>query len=389
MVRFSVVLLFLIFPVILLAQFSAGVNDTINPGVPVTLNATYGLIGHDIAITDDGVEGPFPIGFDFSFFGNQYTEFYVGANGWISFSPNTSAKGRREAFAVPSAADYHPKNCILGPLQDMEPNQIGSPYIFYLTSGEAPQRKLVVMWCECPLYSDILRNDSLMTFQIILNEKGHTIENHIMKKPAIDWLDNKATLGLQNITGYIGMAVPGRNATSWRAENEGWRYTPTSADSFQVASIPYHLEPITPGTKIAYSWYRGSEFLSDQQSIVVSPLETATYRAFCTVCSGAEFTDSVKVYVVPYIPNAFTPNGDGLNDVFRILGLPAENITRYNFQVFDRWGEVVFSTSDIMEGWDGRSKGEYCPPDVYPWVVFWEDNNKTRVTSKGTIILVR
>jgi gliding motility-associated-like protein len=92
---------------------------------------------------------------------------------------------------------------------------------------------------------------------------------------------------------------------------------------------------------------------------------------------------------VPYIPNAFTPNGDGINDVFRITGLPAENITRYNFQIFNRWGQVVFHTNDIMEGWDGRSKGEYCSPDVYPWVIFWEDNKKTRVTNKGTITLLR
>ncbi len=371
------------------AQFSAGVDDTINPGVPVTLTATYGLIGKEIATTDDGVEGPFPIGFDFSFFGNQYTSFYTGANGWISFSPNTSSRGRREAFAVPSAADYDPKNCILGPLQDMEPNQINSPYIFYLTTGESPSRKLVVMWCECPLYSDLQRNDSMVTFQIILNEEDNTIENHIMKKPSVDWLGNKATLGLQNISGYIGIPVPGRNATSWRAEKEGWKYSPTSADSFQVAPIAYHLEPITPGSKISYRWYKGTELVSEQQSIVVTPSETSTYRAFCTVCSGEEFTDTVTVHVVPYIPNAFTPNGDGINDVFRITGLPAENITRYNFQIFNRWGQVVFHTNDIMEGWDGRSKGEYCSPDVYPWVIFWEDNKKTRVTNKGTITLLR
>lgn len=373
----------------LFAQFSAGVDDTINPGVPVTLTATYGLIGIDISTTDDGVEGPFPIGFEFSFFGNKYTNFYVGANGWISFSPNTSAKGRREAFAVPSAIDYHPKNCILGPLQDLEPSQINSPYIFYLTTGTVPSRKLVVMWCECPLFSDILRNDSMVTFQIILNEGDNTIENHIMKKPSIDWLDNKATLGVQNITGYVGMAVPGRNATSWRSEREAWKYTPSSADSFQIAPIPYHLEPITPGSKISYRWYQGSDLISEQQSIVVSPNETSTYQAFCSVCSGEEFTDTVTVHVVPYIPNAFTPNGDGLNDVFRITGLPVENITRFNFEIFNRWGEMVFSTNDIMEGWDGRRKGEYCPSDVYTWVIFWEDSKKTRVTNKGMITLVR
>ncbi len=386
--KISLVLLLCLFPNFLWAQFTAGVDDTINPGVPVTLTASYGLIGNEVATTDDGVEGPFPIGFDFSFFGNIYTQFYIGANGWISFSPNPDAKGRRDAFAVPSAADYNPKNCILGPWQDMDPGQINSPYIFYLTTGKAPVRSLVVMWCECPLYATAMR-DSLVTFQIILREGSNNVENHIMKKPSVDWLGNKATLGLQNITGYIGMAVPGRNATSWRAEKEAWRYSPSSADSFLVASIPYHLQPVTPGSKISYRWYQGSEFISDQQSIVVTPSQTTTYRAFCSVCSGDTFSAQVTVHVVPYIPNAFTPNGDGLNDLFTITGLPKENITQFNFQIFNRWGQLVFLTRDIMEGWDGRSKGEYCPTDVYFWVIYWEDNKKTKVTNKGMITLVR
>ena len=369
------------------SQFSAGADDTINPGVPVTLNASYGLIGTDISTTDDGVEGPYPIGFSFSFFGLQYTQFYVGANGWISFSPNVSARGRRDAFAVPSAADYAPKNCILGPFQDLNPEMAGGPYIFYQTIGDTPNRKLVVMWCQCPMYHCITLN---LTFQIILNEGQNTIENHIFKKPdCVDWLNNSATLGLQNTSGYIGFAVPGHNATSWTADSLAWKYSPTSVDSFQVASIPYHLEPMTPGNKISYSWYEGSSLLSDQQSIVVTPMETTTYRAYCTVCSGQVFTDEVTVYVIPYIPNAFTPDGDGLNDKFRIVGLPPENITQFNLQIYNRWGQMVFSTNDILEAWDGSNKGAVCTEGIYTWVIYYENNKKTKVSNKGSLMLLR
>ena len=181
--HFAHILLFIFFfiPGKIFSQFSAGVDDTINPGVPVTLSASYGLIGTGVATTDDGVEGPYPIGFSFSFFGDQYSNFYVGANGWIGFSANVTAKGRREAFAVPSAADYAPKNCILGPFQDLNPEMAGGPYIFYQTIGNAPRRKLVVMWCQCPMYSCLSLN---LTFQIILNEGENTVENHIFTKPA-------------------------------------------------------------------------------------------------------------------------------------------------------------------------------------------------------------
>ncbi len=382
-----VFLITLLFPIITTAQLDAGPNDTINPGVPVTLTATYGLIGEGVVTSDDGVEGPFPIGFSFSFFGNIYTQFYIGANGWISFSPNVNAQGTRQPFAVPNAADYNPKNCILGPFQDLNPIQAGGPYIYYRTLGADSNRSLVVMWCQTPMYHCM---DSLITFQIVLNDGTNTIENHLMIKPScIDWQNNAATQGVQNENGYIGYAVPGRNATSWSARLEGWLFSPTSVDSFQIAQIPYNLHPIIPGEKVVYRWYQGSEQISSQQSVVVTPTETTTYHAYITLCDGQEFMDSVTVFVIPYIPNAFTPNGDGLNDEFRIVGLPPENITEVNFQVFNRWGEVVFSTKNIEEGWDGTLKGEECPHGVYVWAIYYKENDKHTVTNKGTINLIR
>lgn len=372
------------------AQLSAGPNDTINPGVPVTLTATYGLTGIGVPSlpnSEDWVQGPFPIGFDFSFFGNKYTVFWVGANGWISFSPNPNASGIREPVAIPSAADYSPKNCIMGPFQDLFPVMDGSPYIFYQTIGEAPNRQLVVMWCACPMY---LCKDKTVTFQIVLNESDYSVENHIYHKPACpDNYGNKGTLGLQNIDGYTGFSVPGHNATSWIADTVAWRYKPTSVDSFQVANTPYHLAPITPGDKISYRWYEGSNQISDQQSLLVTPSVTTTYKVVCTICSGEVFTDDVTVYVIPYIPNAFTPNGDGLNDYFRITGLPPENITQYNLQIFNRWGQAVFTSDDIREAWDGKLKGEVCPEGPYVWVIWYEDDRRVRTGNKGIVTIVR
>ena len=383
----SFVLLLSTLPVISFAQFDAGPNDTVNTGVPVTLTATYGLIGTGITISDDGVEGPFPIGFSFSFFGDNYTEFYAGANGWISFSPNPNARGTRQPFAIPNAADYNPKNCILGPFQDMNPIIAGTPYIFYRTLGQDSNRRLVVMWCQTPMYECM---DSLVTFQIVLNEGSNTIENHLMRKPSCtDWQGNQATQGVQNITGYIGYAVPGRNATSWTARMEGWKYTPTSTDSFQIAPIPYVLQPIVPGEKITYRWICGAEQISSRQSTVVAPSQTTTYYATCTLCDGQEFSDSVTVVVIPYLPNAFTPNGDGLNDVFGIIGIPPENITEFNLQVFSRWGEVVFSTTDPEESWDGTVGGKPAPEGVYVWAIWYMDSGRHTVTNKGTLTLIR
>ncbi|HNY03966.1 MAG TPA: gliding motility-associated C-terminal domain-containing protein [Bacteroidales bacterium] len=368
------------------AQFSAGVDDTINPGVPVTLSASYGQLANGVNTLDNRVEGPFPIGFNFRFFGTQYDHFFIGENGWISFEYDINWGATRN-IRLPSSAYNSPKSCILGAMEDYNPLQAGSPYIFYQTLGTAPHRKLVVMWCQCPMFGC---TDLSATFQIVLLE-GDSIELHLFKKPICTNWDNKCTIGIQDHTGMKCDTLPGmgRNSTSFSVDREGWRFVPTSVDTYSVNQIPYAMEPITPGDKISYRWYAGSDLISEKPEAVVAPSLTTVYRAVCTLCNGEEFSDEVTVFVVPFIPNAFTPNGDGLNDEFHILGLPPENITQYNLQVFNRWGQKVFETKDILEGWDGKLNGEYCPEGVYLWVVFYEDNTKTRTGNKGTITLVR
>ena len=162
-----------------------------------------------------------------------------------------------------------------------------------------------------------------------------------------------------------------------------------TADSFAISSIPYNLVPLVPGNKIIYSWYEGSSFISNEQSITVAPSQTTVYRATMTLCVGEQFDTTITVYVFPRIPNAFSPNDDGVNDEFRIVGLPPENITKYNIQVFNKWGQVVFTSSNILESWDGKMKGQECPEGLYAWAIYFEDNNKTRVSNKGTVMLIR
>ena len=367
------------------SQLSAGADDTINPGVPVTLTATFGQPANGVNTVGGNVEGPYDIGFTFTFYGNQYTRFSIGENGWISFT-HQPFWGSATKIRLPSMDNKSPKNCILGALEDYNPNREGGPYIFYQTLGLAPNRKLVVMWCQCPMYGC---DDLSVSFQIVLIE-GDTIETHIYSKPVCSW-DNKCTIGIQNENGSVCDTIPNknRNCTSWSASREGYRYVPTSLDTYTVTEIPYRMEPITPGDKISYQWFKGPEFLSDQQTIVVAPDRTTTYHIYCTLCSGEILTDQMTVYVTPYMPNAFTPNGDGNNDDFKIVGLPPENITEFNIQIFNRWGQIVFATNDILHSWDGTFNGEICPEGDYTWVIFYEDNKKTKTSNKGTLTLLR
>ena len=365
---------------------------TISPGVPVTLTAQYGMIANSVATVDNRVEGPFDIGFPFTFYGDVYTKFSIGDNGWISFTHDINWGATRN-IRLPSADPKSPKNCILGAMEDYDPGQEGGPFIFYQTIGQAPHRSLVVMWCQCPMVGC---PSTPVTFQIVLKE-GDTIETHISSKPVCTSWDNKCTIGIQDITGYL-FETPqniNRNSTSWSASQEAWRFVPTSLTTYSVTSIPYKIVPITPGDKIEYRWYEGSgtEPFSWDQMVVVVPNETTTYLVTATICNGETFNETVTVTVEPQIPNAFAPNSiHPDNAKFNIKGLPADYITRYNIKIYNRWGQMVFMSDDILDPWDGslnNSGVDQCPDGVYVWVVYYETSNKSKVTNKGTVTLFR
>jgi len=95
---------------------------------------------------------------------------------------------------------------------------------------------------------------------------------------------------------------------------------------------------------------------------------------------------------VIYMPNAFTPNGDGLNDVF--LPQTAENITvkEYKLSIYDRSGKLVFYSEEVLKGWDGRSQdngAEITKEDVYMWRIEMKNAKGEKEHLMGSITLLR
>jgi gliding motility-associated-like protein len=217
---------------VLTANITGCNPTTITPNQTTTYSVTnipfapFPNTGTPVVLTDDSQAGPFPIGFTFCYFGNTYTQFYIGSNGWISFTagqPNTFASA-----SIPSGAANVPKNCIMGPWQDWHPGVgTGSPYIRYQTQGTAPCRRLVVSWTNIPMYSC---TSLLGTFQIVIYEGTNLIENHITNKPNCPaWSGGTAVQGIHNLAGTIGITVPGRNSTPWTTTNNAYRWSPSGA----------------------------------------------------------------------------------------------------------------------------------------------------------------
>lgn len=124
---------------------------------------------------------------------------------------------------------------------------------------------------------------------------------------------------------------------------------------------------------------------------VANPTITTTYYVTVTDVFGCVNTDSVIIYVIEpnfWLPSAFTPNGDMQNDILFAHG---EGINNFELGVYNRWGELIWSTKDIMVGWDGKRQlgGEELPEGAYVYYVKGTLSNNTAINSSGLVNLIR
>ena len=144
---------------------------------------------------------------------------------------------------------------------------------------------------------------------------------------------------------------------------------------------------------ISYAWtpdnYLNNPFAN---TTVASPLETTKYILQVTDINGCVAFDTVIVYVIGQtvlqLPTAFSPDGNGVNDIFRISKwLNIEHLDV--FEIYNRWGEKIFSTTDINGGWDGTFNGREQPQSVYVWTIKAIDYDGNEILKSGNVTLLR
>lgn len=141
-----------------------------------------------------------------------------------------------------------------------------------------------------------------------------------------------------------------------------------------------------------YKWYFGDGDTSDLTNPVHQYNATSTFQA-CLIaynqysCADTTCAD-VSAIVSPLVavPNAFSPNGDGSNDIVYVRGYA---IMKMMFRIYNRWGQVVFQTTDRKQGWDGKFKGVLQPMDAYAYTLEIEFSDGSKATKKGDITLLR
>ncbi|MBC8173862.1 MAG: gliding motility-associated C-terminal domain-containing protein, partial [Chitinophagales bacterium] len=128
----------------------------------------------------------------------------------------------------------------------------------------------------------------------------------------------------------------------------------------------------------------------------VGPLYNTTYFVTIIDEAGSAAFDTVKIFVefVPeiFFPNAFTPNGDNINDFFQAWGY---NVTGYDLQIYNRWGELIYITNDISTiqnpkaGWDGTFNGDPAEMGSYVYQTTVVFNTGDTFTGSGSFLLVK
>lgn len=174
---------------------------------------------------------------------------------------------------------------------------------------------------------------------------------------------------------------------------------PTAA--FDYSPVPPQVNtPVTftnnsaGGTAYLWAFGDGDTLYTIKRDTLVSHEynSTATFNSCLTVYNSFGCTDTIckpiNARIIPAmdVPNAFTPNNDGVNDKIYVRGF---GIARMTWRIYNRWGQMVFQTNNRHEGWDGRFKGVLQPQEVYHYTLDLEFSDGKKETRTGDITLLR
>lgn len=169
-------------------------------------------------------------------------------------------------------------------------------------------------------------------------------------------------------------------------------------DTTMMAGYPFQLRPVYSPDVVRVQW-EPRTFLdcNNCRTPVVTPSYSATYTVFVYNEAGCEAKDVINVLATCtrenlFIPNTFSPNGDGMNDVFYPRGRGVEKIKA--FRIFNRWGQLIylkenFFSNDQGAGWKGRFYSGDAPADVYVYMIDMVCENGNLITLKGDVTLIR
>ncbi len=139
-----------------------------------------------------------------------------------------------------------------------------------------------------------------------------------------------------------------------------------------------------------YSWLPSSIACSTCSTNIVAPINTTTYTVTVTNANGCSVIKNIVVTVESnfdvFVPDIFSPNGDGQNDILYVRG---KGIKELSFKLYDRLGEKIFETNDVTKGWDGSYKGAVLNNAVFVYVLTATLIDGSKINKHGDVTLIR
>ena len=139
------------------------------------------------------------------------------------------------------------------------------------------------------------------------------------------------------------------------------------------------------------SWFynNGSALCKECSRVEINPINSDCYKVRLIDQNFCEAEDEICIDVIrdfsAYIPNSFTPNNDGLNDVFMVYG---EQLTKFSLTVYNRWGQKLFYSDQMDSGWDGTFNNQLCKQDVYLYKVVYTGLDGKKYERVGSVQLL-
>lgn len=161
-----------------------------------------------------------------------------------------------------------------------------------------------------------------------------------------------------------------------------------------VVSLSASTQTVTSLEEVFVSASGGGTYLWStgeiSSSISANPQLTTTYCATVTSNEGCVNNNCITIVVKDistlYVPNVFTPNGDGVNDIFFT---PNSHIVSYDLKIFNRWGQELFSSEDPLKGWDGTFSGKIVPDGVYVYILKAKGADDVNYNKTGHITIIK
>ena len=145
-----------------------------------------------------------------------------------------------------------------------------------------------------------------------------------------------------------------------------------------------------------YTWTTSNGVVSNPVNLIFRPEKIGRYEVTLKVKSINGCTSTISKFIDVKndfnvtIPNTFTPNDDGLNDYFNpVFSDYGFNFNCYRMDIFDRWGQLLYSTLDHNKGWDGKVKNELCKEGVYVYKLRYCTTDGVVYDKIGSVLLLR